>query len=538
MKCTTALGFCSVLLFAPGSSVHAVEAGRVLVAAGEVTVVRAGREERLLPNALVESGDTIRTGPASNAQFRLTDESIIALRPQTEFKLEDYQFQGKEDGSERGIFGLIKGGFRTVTGLIGRVNRANYRVTTPTATVGIRGTHFNLVMCQGECLNADTKPANEGLYGGVIDGRIAVENETGESQFGTGEYFYVASLQSAPQTLVTPPDFLRDRLEGRSRAPQRGGPQTAEVAQVSVSAPAAAQAVAQTAPSATTTLSEFRATETKTQSGTPAVVPAATTTTATSAGDGRMPASGAGLAALSSTSTPTGSNHTVECDDPGYCAGGSGTVTFDASGYKRIDCGSFCFIDRNTAQVAEQGADAGVIVWGKWSSGSLLAGGWYNNLTFGANQGLHYVLGVVPAVMPSSGSVTFNLLGATTPTFSDGIGGGLGTGRLSSGTASVNFATGSITATMGMSFSGTSGTSNYTLAMNSGFFSPGQPSFSGSGTLAFGSGAVNVCPSSGCSTNFLGFFAGPNASHAGLGYDTTATRPSTFYINGVAVFKR
>jgi len=513
-------------------SASAAEAGRVLVAAGDVTVVRAGVEQRLAPNSLIESGDTIRTGAASNAQVRFSDASIVALRPQTEFKLDQYEFSGKPDGSERGLFSLLKGGFRTITGLIGASNRGNYRVTTPTATVGIRGTNFNLVLCQGDCQNTDKTAADNGLYGGVTEGRIAVENQTGERQFGRDEFFFVASAQSAPQGLVSPPEFLRDRLDGRTRAPQRAAPEQGEVAQASVSSQAASQSTA-AAPLATS-VTEYRATETKNKTGESEVI---ASSTSSKFGDGKLPASGAVLAALSATATPTGSNHTVECDDSNNCRGG-GTVTFDTSGYKRMNCGGGCFIDRNTASVVEQYADAGAIVWGKWGNGTLTAGGWYNNLTLGAGQGLNYVLGVVPAAMPTSGAVTFNLLGATAPTFSNGTGGGLGTGAMNSGTASVNFTTGSITASMGLSFAGTSGTSNYTLSMNSGSFTPGQPNFTGTGKLSLTGGPVNVCPAGGCSTNFLGFFAGPGASHAGLGYDATATVPSVFYINGVAVFKR
>ena len=46
----------------------------------------------------------------------------------------------RSDGAERGFFGLAKGAMRTVSGLIGRVNRDRYQITTPTATIGIRGT--------------------------------------------------------------------------------------------------------------------------------------------------------------------------------------------------------------------------------------------------------------------------------------------------------------------------------------------------------------------------------------------------------------
>ena len=74
------------------------------------------------------------------AQIRFTDGSYVSLQPNTDFAISEYKFEGKNDGSERGFFGLVKGAMRTVTGAVGRVNRNAYRITTPTATVGIRGT--------------------------------------------------------------------------------------------------------------------------------------------------------------------------------------------------------------------------------------------------------------------------------------------------------------------------------------------------------------------------------------------------------------
>lgn len=58
--------------------------------------------------------------------------------------------------------------------------------------------------------------------------------------------------------------------------------------------------------------------------------------------------------------------HVAECDDAGSWAGGDGTiVTFDSTGFKRIDAGPGNFIDRNAAAVSEVGRVPGVIEWGK-----------------------------------------------------------------------------------------------------------------------------------------------------------------------------
>jgi hypothetical protein len=115
-------------------------AGRVEFAIGPATVV--GTDGRTRPAARgmeLDTGDTVQTNNG-RVQMRMTDGAFISLQPGTEFGIKDYKFEGKTDGSEGAFFSLLKGAMRTVTGLIGRVNRNRYQVTTPTATVGIRGT--------------------------------------------------------------------------------------------------------------------------------------------------------------------------------------------------------------------------------------------------------------------------------------------------------------------------------------------------------------------------------------------------------------
>src|SRR5216684_8410425 len=234
------------LLSAPGLAL--AQAGRFLLAVGDVVVARGQAEIRAATGTLVQSGDTIRVGPASNAQIRLADESIVGLRPGTIFRLDEFAYSGQGDGNERSLFTLLKGGFRTVTGAIGRLHsRERYAVRTPTATIGIRGTHYTVVHCDNDCGTAnrvslaaldsiaqsDVAPGvgqsiPNGTYGGVTDGRIEVVNQTGEHEFAANTFFYVADANTAPQNLIAPPNFLYDRLEGQSRSRGNQGNESSE----------------------------------------------------------------------------------------------------------------------------------------------------------------------------------------------------------------------------------------------------------------------------------------------------------------------
>jgi hypothetical protein len=205
-----------VLLLAWGTAAQAEMVGRVLVSVGDNAALRAGKEIRLAAGTPIETGDTLRVGEASNLQVRFTDDAIMALRPNSTIRIDDYAFANKAE-SDKSIFSLLKGGLRTITGIIGRNSRSNYAVKAETATIGIRGTHFSLVHCNNDCRNPDGSSGQNGTFGGVTDGRISVTNTAGSGEFGKNEFFFVASANTLPAGLISPPGFLRDRLEGQAR---------------------------------------------------------------------------------------------------------------------------------------------------------------------------------------------------------------------------------------------------------------------------------------------------------------------------------
>lgn len=208
----------AALLLALGASVvHAEPVGRVLVAVGDTSALRNGVAVKLTRGAEVQTGDTLRVGEASNMQVRFTDAGITALRSNSEFRIDDYKFEEKTNIG-KSFFSLVKGGMRAITGLIGRYNRDNYAVKAATATIGIRGTHFVLAQCAGDCFNKDGSQAEDGLFGGVTDGRIAVTNQAGEKEFSKNEFFHVPSANALPKPLLAPPSFLRDQLEGQAKS--------------------------------------------------------------------------------------------------------------------------------------------------------------------------------------------------------------------------------------------------------------------------------------------------------------------------------
>jgi hypothetical protein len=191
-------------------------AGRVLMAVGPATAVGPdGRPRRLSRGAKIFAGDTVETSADGHVQLRFTDGGLLSIRPGTVFRVDEYRFDEDEKGFARAFFSLLKGGLRTITGIIGTRNEKAYRVSTPVATIGKRGTHYALYLClSAEC--GSRADVAEGLYGGVVEGAVSVTNGGGEAVFATDQYFHVAGFDAPPEPLIRPPAILFGGSDGDS----------------------------------------------------------------------------------------------------------------------------------------------------------------------------------------------------------------------------------------------------------------------------------------------------------------------------------
>src|SRR5450830_642807 len=112
-----------------GTGAALAEAGRFQFVHGEVTVTHLnGSQNTARKGDLVDEDDTIATGALAQAQLVMKDEGLLAMRPDSQLRIEVYRVTGKADGAEQGVFGLLKGGLRSITGWIGRANKDNYKV--------------------------------------------------------------------------------------------------------------------------------------------------------------------------------------------------------------------------------------------------------------------------------------------------------------------------------------------------------------------------------------------------------------------------
>lgn len=132
-------------LFAQTSGVSATPIGEAKAVTGEVTATGAdGRVRRLTAGSPIFHGDIIRTAEAAKAGIMMTDRSTYTLRPNTELQIKEYQFSADAPEQDKSTLALVRGGFRFLSGLIGKRNPNKVAYETPVATMGIRGTEGEL----------------------------------------------------------------------------------------------------------------------------------------------------------------------------------------------------------------------------------------------------------------------------------------------------------------------------------------------------------------------------------------------------------
>lgn len=188
-------------------------AGNVIFASGEARIINAGGVARDAAKGMaVTQGDTLVTGKAGALHVRMSDAGFIAMRPDTRLAVREFAWNGKEDGLEKSVLSLVQGGFRTITGVIGRRNKDNYQVITPTATIGIRGTdhepHYIPPSAPGEKPVIEAEP---GTYNKVNVGATFIRNGDGVVELGPNETgFASATPGQAPLRLARLPAFMRN----------------------------------------------------------------------------------------------------------------------------------------------------------------------------------------------------------------------------------------------------------------------------------------------------------------------------------------
>jgi len=125
--------------------------GKVSRVQGEGVLKRGDSSSPLSAELGVRIDDDIVTGAAARAELTFVDGTKLTVGEQSEIKIDSFVFDERGSGNRLALD--VTGPFRFVSGKLGQGAGSAVSVTTPVATIGVRGTDF---------------------WGGPIDGRYGV----------------------------------------------------------------------------------------------------------------------------------------------------------------------------------------------------------------------------------------------------------------------------------------------------------------------------------------------------------------------------
>lgn len=183
--------------------------GKVVYMSGVLTAQQPGGNIRVLaPKADIFSEDTLRSEDDTFGLIKFTDGGKVTLRPNSVLSIHAYIFNQGKPAADNVVFDLVKGGMRSVSGLIGkRGNHDAYKIRTVTATIGIRGSDGDTM----DCVDSKDSPlcanAAEGVYHATYRGAYIMYNDKGKLMISAGEFGYAKDKFSPPVLLPRDPGF-------------------------------------------------------------------------------------------------------------------------------------------------------------------------------------------------------------------------------------------------------------------------------------------------------------------------------------------
>lgn len=127
------------LVTAPGLS---SEVGYVSFVLGKAYIRGDDERQKILKGSKVRVGDLIYTENNGHVHIRFVDEALVSVRPRSTLKIERYEFNRKNPEKSAVKFNLSEGVARSISGEAAKSARKRFRLNTPVAAIGVRGTDF------------------------------------------------------------------------------------------------------------------------------------------------------------------------------------------------------------------------------------------------------------------------------------------------------------------------------------------------------------------------------------------------------------
>lgn len=120
----------------------AKDVAQVTLVVGRAQLERAdGQQQVLERGTIIQESDRLRTGADGMVMLIFSDQGRVALRPDSELLIHKYQYDPEGQESDLQLE-LIKGTVRQISGKAAKHQPQRYRLSTPVAAIGVRGTDF------------------------------------------------------------------------------------------------------------------------------------------------------------------------------------------------------------------------------------------------------------------------------------------------------------------------------------------------------------------------------------------------------------
>jgi hypothetical protein len=141
---------------------------------GDVTATTTGKDgvsRKLKEGDNVYVGEMLNTQNRSEALLKTEDAGRISIRPNTKFVVDS--FVAEDTPADSFAVRLLVGSMRIISGWVENTNRAGYKVSSKTATIGVRGTdHEPYVISEELAASTSNK---EGTYDKVNRGGTTLQ---------------------------------------------------------------------------------------------------------------------------------------------------------------------------------------------------------------------------------------------------------------------------------------------------------------------------------------------------------------------------
>ena len=220
-----------LILFLVASSNVCAEIGEISELRGNGEILRQSEGDKLLATLALDifSYDDIRTGNGRIA-VKFVDESIIRLTEHSKIIIDEYIYDPDPSKSKLALR-MASGTARFITGALGKIDKQNIKIRTPSATVAVRGTDFTTTVDElGRSLvillpNPD----------GSSSGEITVETMAGLEVLNKPYQATMVSMSESPPTkpvtlvnmtlsfidnllIVSPPDEVQQAVDEQSQS--------------------------------------------------------------------------------------------------------------------------------------------------------------------------------------------------------------------------------------------------------------------------------------------------------------------------------